>query len=144
MGGAYAYQPQQQQPHHHQQDYVLGNAPNSAATASTQYFSPANESYASHYTGGQHPSQPVAAAPLANPYADEDDMEDAYGGYEHTPPGVKPSPGAASLPNPFEAVESSNGHASGGGGGGSRESRGSEYSQEDEEPRRVLKVANAD
>ena len=119
--------------------------PNSAATGSTQYFSPGVESYASHYAAGGAASAAAIGA-AAQRHSIIDDDEDAYGGYEHTP-----SPAAAgaaqrqsTLANPFDAGpgSSSHGHGHVTGGASGRESRSSEYSQDDE-PRRVLKVRSS-
>ncbi|KIM49907.1 hypothetical protein M413DRAFT_22017 [Hebeloma cylindrosporum] len=120
------------------------SAASHASSNATQYYSPVAESYQSHpYTQGgqQNPTYPVV----------EEDMDDAYGGYvadEHqggvaggaTP--VAASPVSATrrqsgLPNPFEGV-SSTGH-----GKQEYDDRDSRYSDEEEEaPKRVLKVAN--
>ncbi|KAF9522941.1 hypothetical protein CPB83DRAFT_69806 [Crepidotus variabilis] len=110
-------------------------SPNSASTGATQYYSPGVVSpYANTIQAHAQQSyqSQIQQPPQQRWSVVNEDPEDAYGGYS-PPPGV-PAPGA--LPNPFAGATSTDSHTK----EWDRESRASSYSQE--EPKRVLKVAN--
>ncbi|KAF8963761.1 hypothetical protein BDZ97DRAFT_1758371 [Flammula alnicola] len=149
------YQPYSQQPGLHQRapssEYANVDRSRSMTNREGAMPVPAG-AYASHYQqqGGAYQQQPQQYQPQGQQQAAQhgnrysvsgDDEDDAYGGYIAEGPtaaGAGAAAGGAggNLPNPFEGATSSAGH------GKHEYDERDNSDEEDEPPRRVLKVAN--